>query len=122
MKNNMPIQIKPGYLVAIQDNMGANGRVFNTIVLTNKEGAIYCTDGEYRFNLNCFNNPDMEGSEWHKGLNIVYVWGYPKNIERLCCYENTNERPLIWKRNYYKKMTKSQIEEVLGYKIEIVEE
>lgn len=63
MKNKMPIETKPGYLVAIQDNMGANGMVFNTIALTNKEGVIDCTDGEYRFNLNYFNNPDMEGSE-----------------------------------------------------------
>lgn len=120
MKNNIPIEIKPGYIVSIKGLEGKGDNAYNTIVFVNEKGKFCCGEGSCCFELNDFNNPEMENREWHGIWAITHVWGYPANIEHLCRYDKINDRPLLWERTM--KMTKREIEELIGCKIEIVEE
>lgn len=63
-------------------------------------------------------------TEKHKSFDIVEVYGHIKDTDHYC-FENdisTDYRPLLWSRTPIKKMTVSEIEKELGYRIEIVSE
>ena len=79
------------------------------------EGQKILTNGIYCFEFSDFD--DNMKSTFHK---ITKVWGYPEDAECMW-YNNTDDRPLLWERPSAKKMTKAEIEEILGYEIEIVE-
>lgn len=60
-------------------------------------------------------------SKIHKNFDIVEVYGLSSN-EYNCMKISTFDRPLLYKEEKPKKMTISEIEEKLGYKIEVVSE
>ena len=63
-----------------------------------------------------FNNKSGK-REW----DIIEVYDRPS----LCCFTtevSTENRELLWKREEAKKMTVSEIEKILGYKVEVVAE
>ena len=53
--------------------------------------------------------------------DIVEVYGY--SLYANCARDvSTDDRKLLWKREEAKKMTVSEIEKILGYKVEVVAE
>ena len=114
MKNNMPIKIEPGYLVIFQEKDSL--KEYKTIVFNDSEGSTYCANEDWFFDLYEYNNLNME-DEWFK---ITKVYGLQKYSD-VVDYNSEHIRELIYDASV-KRMTKSEIEEALGYKIEIVEE
>ena len=55
-------------------------------------------------------------------LDIVKVWGLAEEPMLALCISNTASRPLLWERPKAKKMTRADIEKILGYDIEIIDE
>ena len=112
MKNKMPIEIKPGYIVVFLDKGLLTEHI--TVALETNNGYVYCADdyGWYDF------KEDFPDGMENESFKIVKVYGLAKRGLNLF---NVNGRELLYDASV-KKMTKSEIEEALGYKIEIVEE
>lgn len=109
-KNFTKADLKVGYVVKHRNGalaMVMPGRKGNLIVIDMK--ANYTEVEHFRENLTTAYSP----------LDIVEVYGYS-------CYNytsmliSTSDRELLWKREEAKKMTVSEIEEALGYKVEVV--
>ena len=105
--------IKIGYMVEITSR--ERNDLEQLCVVTMWEGDVIFTNGETSFLPDDFD--DKFSSVYNK---ITKVWGYPEYAECMW-YNDTDERPLLWERPSAKKMTKAEIEEILGYEIEIVE-
>ena len=56
-----------------------------------------------------------------KKFDIVKVFGFSKLTSQALSF-NTNHRELIWERKEKRKMTVAEIENILGYEVEIVRE
>lgn len=54
-------------------------------------------------------------------LDIMEVWGFASHIMDVFSL-TINSRKLLWKREEPKKLTVAEIEQILGYKVEIVSE
>ena len=121
--------LKVGYVVKLRD-----GRLCMVAEIGNKGSLILvCAEhGGYDY-----------VSRWNTGLtfNSYAAYGYPKrvkedghdivevygHINNSTYYDDalnisTDHRPLLWSRETVKKMTVSEIEKKLGYKIEVVAE
>lgn len=108
--------IKSGYVVRFR-----NGRLsicmryeqerFSKVLISNSGSVIRDTK----------NNYDDLKSKIHKNFDIVEVYGLSSN-EYNCMEISTLDRPLLYQEEKPKKMTISEIEEKLGYKIEVVSE
>lgn len=101
--------IKVGYMVEIESE-GHRGLFITTIY---KEKGVF-TDGNTWYKWSEF---DEDLCSKHAKITKVYSW--PDCIVELW-YNNTNNRPVLWERPLAKKMTKKEIEEILGYEIEII--
>lgn len=113
-ENKMPIEIKPGYIVVVQRK--ANRKEEATVALPNKRGEIYLASSYGFHDLKTdFGNESFE-NELYK---ITKVYGNPERGSGFDCYWDLRE---VLYDSEKRKMTKSQIEKELGYKIEIVEE
>lgn len=105
--------IKVGYMVEIAVIGERYIRYFCTAIMWN--GYMIFTNGDDWWKLSDFND-NLESSFY----KITKVWGYPEDAE--CVLHNeVCDRPLLWERPWPKKMTKAEIEKILGYEIEIVE-
>ena len=105
--------IKIGYIVEVA--VIGDEHIKYLCTATIWEGQKILTNGTYCFEFSDFD--DNMKSTFHK---ITKVWGYPEYAKNMW-YNNTDFRPLLWERPSTKKMTKAEIEEILGYEIEIVE-
>ena len=105
--------IKIGYIVEVA--VIGDEHIKYLCTATIWEGQKILTNGTYCFEFSDFD--DNMKSAFHK---ITKVWGYPEYAKNMW-YNNTDFRPLLWERPSAKKMTKAEIEEILGYEIEIVE-
>lgn len=111
-KNNMPIEIKPGYIVVFLDKGLLTEHI--TVALETNNGYVYCADEYGWYDL----KEDFPDGMENESFKIVKVYGLTKRGSNLF---NVNRRELLYDASV-KKMTKSQIEKELSYKIEIVEE
>lgn len=111
-KNKMPVEIKPGYIVVFLDK--AMKEQIYTVAIQNEKGEVYCA---YQFGWHHIKEDYPNGFE-NEYYKIVKIYGLPKRWEDLFSLEG---RELLYDASV-KKMTKSEIEKELGYKIEIVEE
>ena len=111
-ENKMPIEIKPGYIVVFFDKE-KNEQTY-TVALQNAKGEVYCT---YQFGWHHIEEDFPNGFE-NEYFKIVKIYGLSKRGEDLFSVDG---RELLYDDSA-KKMTKTQIENELGYKIEIVEE
>lgn len=111
-ENNMPIEIKPGYIVVFLDK--AMREQTYTVAVQNEKGEVYCAS-PFGWHHIKEDYPNGFENEYYK---IVKIYGLPKRGGDLFSVEG---RKLLYDASV-KKMTKSQIEKELGYKIEIVEE
>lgn len=57
----------------------------------------------------------------HEELDIMQVYGFVNNPTNTTIV-STDDRNILWERERKKKMTIAQIEDILGYKIEVVSE
>ena len=105
--------IKIGHMVEITVIGDEHIKYLCTVTMWN--GYKILTNGFCWFKLSDFD--DNMKSTFEK---ITKVWEYTENPESMW-YNDTDERPLLWERPSAKKMTKAEIEEILGYDIEIVE-
>lgn len=106
--------IKIGYMVEVTVIGDEYIKYLCTVTMWN--GHKILTNGIHWFKLSDFD--DNMKSTFNK---ITKVWGYPKYAKNMW-YNNTAFKPLLWERPSAKKMTKAEIEEILGYEIEIVEQ
>lgn len=105
-------ELKPGYLVERKD--GKLKMVMPTstgLVLTEKDGVWFSLDS-YEDNLNLKTNED-----W----SINKVYGLTHFAQKTLKFE-TVDRDLLWERKEKKKMTVAEIEQELGYEVEIISE
>lgn len=111
-ENKMPIEIKPGYIVVFLDK---KTRVADrTVALEKANGEVYCADEYGWYDL----KKDFSDGMENESFKIIKVYGLPKREGTLFSVDG---RELLYDASV-KKMTKSEIEKELGYKIEIVEE
>ena len=106
--------IKSGYLIRTR-----NGKIF--ICMRFKQECFIKTftneKGEC-LNITCFNKKLQNNCD-HQ-FDIMKIYGLAKSAQQTLSFD-TNGRPLLWEREETKKMTIGQIQDALGYKIEIVE-
>ncbi len=102
--------IKIGYMVEV--TFKERESLKRLCVVTMWEGDIIFTNGKTWFQPDDFD--ENFGSYY-----ITKVWGYPEYAECMW-YNDTDDRPLLWERHSAKKMTKAEIEEILGYSIDII--
>lgn len=116
-KNFTKADLKVGYVVKYRNGnlrmvMPLEG---GTLVLTSDDGS-WLHSEDVNDDLTCRR---VKWGEPTDSLDImeVYGWsGWPSNA----MYVATAGRKLLWKREDPKKMTVSEIEKELGYKIEVV--
>lgn len=112
MNNNFTKKdLKPGYLVEYR---GGDRRLImqmddKKLFLTGANG--FTTLSTLHDDLCYFANQS------ESPVDIVKVWGLPKNVVMISNLLYTKDRDLLWER---KKMTLDEIEEALGYEIELV--
>lgn len=111
-ENKMPIEIKPGYIVVFLDK--AMKEQIYTVAIQNEKGEVYCA---YQFGWHHIKEDYPNGFE-NKYYKIVKIYGLSERGGDLFSVDG---RELLYDASV-KKMTKSEIEKELGYKIEIVEE
>lgn len=111
-KNKMPIEIRPGYIVIFLEKGFEKEHI--TVALETNNGYVYCADDYGWYDIYEDFSDGME-NEFYK---IYKIYGLPKRGSKLFSLEG---RKLLYDASV-KKMTKSEIEKELGYKIEIVEE
>lgn len=86
MKNNMPIEIKPGYIVVVQRKV--NRKEEATVALPNKKGGIYLASSYGFHDLKTdFGNGSFE-NELYK---ITKVYGNPERGSGFDCYWDFRE-------------------------------
>ena len=112
MKRN---ELEVGYLVEFKNGerkivMPCNDPDY-PIVLTNQYGE-WSYLGVYRDDLS---------STIAKEFDIVKVFSFSRLVYKTLSF-NTNHRELLWERKDKKKMTVAEIENILGYEVEIVRE
>lgn len=111
-ENKMPIEIKPGYIVVFLDK--AMKEQTYTVAIQNEKGEVYCAS-QFGWHHIKEDYPNGFENEYDK---IVKIYGLSKRGGDLFSVDG---RELLYDASV-KKMTKSEIEKELGYKIEIVEE
>lgn len=111
--DKMPIEIKDGYLVVFQDL--DDNKLIYTIAFTDKYKNIYCANNENWFDLGEYQNEIM----CSRFFKIIKVYG-KRSVGGAISF-STLYRDLIYDAVPKKKMTKSDIEKILGYEIEIVD-
>lgn len=122
MGSNTPIEIKPGYIVVIEYRRltKVDKTKQETIALLKEDGSLYFANS----NFSC----DYKKEDCNNGLfftqdgyeyTITMIWGNPSEA---CDFRLSKEyRKIIYDANK-QKMTKNQIEKIIGHQIEIVEE
>lgn len=113
-KNFTRNDIKAGMLVVVKHYR--SGDIFMSQVYDTKYGLCISTE-KYWFPLN---NLSAEGLD-DDYREIVEVWDMCATVAGAHCIRTT-DRNLLWKRREPVKLTISQIENLLGYEIEVVAE
>lgn len=120
--------LKPGYIVQLRDGS------FHSIQMVGRETLITIGKRDYhdwkylsRYWDHYLYYKDHGGKTFpfptpDKSKDIVAVYGYVQGTENYanCGDISSDNRPLLWSRHEVKKMTVEEIENVLGYKVEIV--
>jgi hypothetical protein len=115
MKNNFTRNdIKAGMLVFVKDY--DSGEIYMSQIYDTKYGLCVSTESHW-FPLSVLSVEDL--SDNYK--EIVEVWDICLNTSG--AYKiNTTDRKILWKRRKPVKLTVAQIEKILGYEIEVVDE
>lgn len=115
--------IKAGYLIEVQIE-GLKDHVFMTVLPCNTDLrgetlACVCPDNQW-WPMDEWDHNLMLRKQYMLPASIVKVYGctHPKFM----LDNETIKRALLWERKELKRMTKSEIQEALGYEIEIVPE
>ena len=101
--------IRVGYLVEIE-----SGEYRELFVVTMWEEKIIFTNGDVWHRWSSFDE-----NLCSKHAKITKVFGWTTYAEQMW-YNSADGRPLIWERKEPVKITKKEIEKILGYEIEIV--
>ena len=108
--------IKSGYVVKLR-----NGKLLMCMRYEQKNFLkVFVTKSGVPF-VDVSKHYDGLKSNIHKNKDIVEVYGLSRN-PFICMDISTDYRPLLYQEEKPKKMTISEIEEKLGYKIEVVSE
>lgn len=108
-------RIHSGHLICVEDK--ANGRKFNMVVIPGQNfGCLCCTNGTDYCPLSLFSGPGLVSvsNEWQ--INAVYGFA---SISAILDCDNPTGRPLLWRRNVPRPMTRADIERALGYRVRI---
>lgn len=107
-----PVELKVGYVLEIEDD--TEGTSFVMVLPNNSEELVISGPKEW-FPLSCFDD-NLE----YMACRVVRVFGYSyiASAHKL----STIGRELLWERPVTKKLTMKQIEDLLGYHVELVEE
>ena len=131
MKNEQKFtrdDLKPGYVIKLRDGTYLSIQMVGkeTLIATAGMGDLdwkYLSNGwDERLNSAYRGGKTFPAITYDKTKDIVAVYGYVQgtaNYSR-CGEISSSSRPLLWSRQEAKKMTVEEIENVLGYKVEIV--
>lgn len=113
-KNFKKNQLKAGYVVKLNNEDYA-------VVWPYKDGMELITTGDNTYSLNNYDDNLLFNGEPSNSLTIQTVFGLRNNSNRI--YEISGEdRDVLFRRNSKKKLSKEDIEKLLGYEIDIVKE
>lgn len=120
-KNLTPPRFRSGTRV-----MCRNGKWADVVTLTDNTQYLWFGEGEEPLELNMFDKkwqyciPNFDRVESGAiNWDIMEVYGYPVTVDDIPLSAAAGERELIWER--IRTITKEEIEEILGYEIEIVD-
>ena len=107
-------QLKAGYVVKLNNEDYA-------VIWPYKDGMELITAGDDTYSLNKYDDNLLFNGEPSNPLTIQIVFGLRNNSNRI--YEISGEdRDVLFRRNSKKKLSKEDIEKLLGYEIDIVKE
>ena len=116
--------LKSGYVVELRNGsryiVTRVGQSKFSKVLANKNSAL--SVNSYDKKLHYTNEFLKHLSIKSDDFDIVRIWGLSDDPLQAFCISEIDTRPLLWERPPVKKMTISDIEDILGYSVEIVEE
>lgn len=113
-KNFKKNQLKAGYVVKLNNEDYA-------VIWPYKDGMELITAGDDTYSLNKYDDNLLFNGEPSNSLTIQIVFGLRNNSNRI--YEISGEdRDVLFRRNSKKKLSKEDIEKLLGYEIDIVKE
>lgn len=113
-KNFTRNDIKAGMLVVIKDY--DSGEIYMSQIYDTKYGLCVSTES-YWFPLSTLSVKDLKDDY----KEIIEVWDICLTTARAYTI-NTTDRKILWKRREPVKLTIRQIENILGYEIEVVAE
>jgi len=118
---HFPHEIKAGYMLVAKET--DNNRTYNLLVSYNNKDKLGCSNPQYD---NWFDIEKLSaGFEYLDSTTnkpvIVIEAVYGRAPNKLMFDKDPTQRHLLWKREV-KKLTVSEIEQLLGYKIEIISE
>lgn len=106
--------------------MCRNGKWADVVTLTDNTQYLWFGEGEEPLELNMFDKklqyyiPTFDRVESGAiNWDIMEAYGYPVTVDDIPLSAGAGERELIWQR--IRTITKEEIEEILGYEIEIVD-
>lgn len=107
-------QLKAGYVVKLNNEDYA-------VIWPYKDGMELITAGDDTYSLNKYDDNLLFNGKPSNPLTIQIVFGLRNNSNRI--YEISGEdRDVLFRRNSKKKLSKEDIEKLLGYEIDIVKE
>lgn len=107
-----PVELKVGYVLELEER--TDGVSF-VMILPNQSEELVISGPKEWFPLKCFDD-NLE----YMDTRVLKVYGYSYNSQ---AYNLSSiGRELLWERTLPKRLTKAQIEQELGYPIEIVDE
>lgn len=112
--DGLPIDMKPGFIVVIINKSDKDNPIY-TMALPDSFGNIYFANNHHIFDIEDFDNEEMDSGDY----KIIKVYGYSSHSDFIF-FDQVNNRKLLYDAEV-KKMTEKEIEEKLGYKIEIVD-
>ena len=113
-------KIKSGYVVELR-----NGMRFNVTRVGIDKPISYLVNDTKKINLPLdYFDDDLRALTNNKTrkFDIERIWGFPNESKYAFDLLNIEGRKVLYERPQVQKMTQSEIEEKLGYKIEIVKE
>jgi hypothetical protein len=111
-------KIKSGYIVELK-----NGMRFNVTRVGKDKPIHYLINNRFKMTLSDNFDDDLRAkTDETRAYDIERVWGFPDKPENAFDLLNVENRKVLYKRPYAKKMTKNDIEQKLGFNIEIVDE
>lgn len=107
------IDLSVDYLVETRD--GQFG-----LIMAKKDFEMFISFLDRGFLVDHYHDDLIVKSPWKHDLDIMKIYGLPSLVSGYSSLFSPQSRDLLWERKERKKMTLEQIEEALGYEIELV--